>query len=570
MTCISGHNSRQDNEHLLILLVSLATLVAFLLSFVFRSFDDNRLTSWRWVFADGYPGTILPILVAGVLLAYVLSRTSFPERWSAPLLFVSSFLVAGLFRVEPEVIIDASRYFVQAKHLELYGVGYFLAEWGKDIAAWTDLPLIPFLYGLVMTLFGEVRIGVQAFTALLISATVVLTYLIGRALWDEPLGRRAGMLLLGMPYLLTQIPLMLVDVPTMFFLTLAVYATIEATKRGGVALLALAAASIVLAALSKYSAWVMLSVLPVIFLSHLEHGSRAVHRRAAVIALGAFILAVPFIVLKFDVVAAQIEFLYSYQLPGLERWGESHTSTFFFQIHPFITIAALGSVFVAVKKRDLKYVIVGWMLLVVIALGVRRIRYVLITFPMLALMAAYGLNAIKNTRISAFIVGCAVASALITAVFGFLPFLRQTSAVNLMRAGEYLDTIDEERVEVFTLEQPRSMVNPAAAVPILDLFTRKKILYRDDARAMPSRRSIATSPLRFTWEYDNPPYFRPPSDGAADDAAVAVILNDGARSLPDPIMKRIADLRLSKEFAVSDKVFRYKTIVKIYQPRFSR
>ena len=88
----------------------------------------------------------------------------------------------------PEVIVDASRYFTQAKHLDVYGIGYFLREWGRDINIWTDMPLIPFLYGLIFKLFGESRIYIQAFTTLLFSLTVVLTYNIGKTLWDETVG----------------------------------------------------------------------------------------------------------------------------------------------------------------------------------------------------------------------------------------------------------------------------------------------------------------------------------------------------------------------------------------------
>ena len=71
-------------------------------------------------------------------------------------LFIVSFAVSAMFWQEPEMIVDASRYFTQAKHLELYGFGYFFREWGNGINAWTDLPAIPFLYGVALCGFrGE-------------------------------------------------------------------------------------------------------------------------------------------------------------------------------------------------------------------------------------------------------------------------------------------------------------------------------------------------------------------------------------------------------------------------------
>jgi 4-amino-4-deoxy-L-arabinose transferase-like glycosyltransferase len=260
----------QSNQRLLALLVSLVTLTAFAALYVFRSLDDNRLTSWQWAFERADIVWVFPALAVGTALAYAVSGISVPGRWQAPALFVSSFLAAAVLWGAPEVIVDTARYFVQAKYLELYGVGFFLREWGGEIVVWTDLPLVPFLHGLVFSLFGEERIAVQVFTTFLFSATVVVTWLIGRTLWDDTVGGVAGALLLAMPYLLTQAALMLVDVPTMFFLTLAVFTTIKAVRDGDVRFLVAAPVAITLAMLSKYSVWLMLSVVPVIVFVHLD------------------------------------------------------------------------------------------------------------------------------------------------------------------------------------------------------------------------------------------------------------------------------------------------------------
>ena len=554
-----------ESEAPLAFLVSLLTLATFVALYVFRAFDDNRLTSWQWAFADVDVRVVFPILLAGVALAYPVSRLSFPARGHAALLFVASFVAAAALWRVPEVNVDAAKYFTQAKHLELYGIGHFLREWGRETTAWTVLPLVPFLYGLLFSAFGETRAAVQVFATLLFSGTVVLTYLIGKALWDEKVGGYGAALLAGMPYLLTQVPLMLVDVPTMFFLALAVFATIEAVRRGGVGRLALAAVAITLAALAKYSTWLMLSVLPVIVLCHLDHGRAAVLRRAGLVALGAALLTGAVLLPMVGVVAEQLRMLQDYQLPGLRRWGEGNVSTFLFQTHPFIALAALGSVLVAVRKRDLRYAIAGWVpLLLVVVLEVERSRYVLVAFPMLALMAGYGLAAIGNARMSKHVVSCTVASMLVVAVFVYRPFLQGTSAVNIQRAGAYLDSIAGETVEVFALPQPRTRVNPAIAVPILDIFTRKGIVYRDDRQVAPRREAIATSPVRFTWEIDLSLY----RAGGAGPSPDTVVVISGRRnpSLPEALARRIADYRLAREFAEMDRVFRYKTIVQVYRP----
>jgi len=545
--------------------VMLLSLAAFLTLFVFRALDDNRLTSWQWVFTDADVFRMVLFLVIGLFLAYVLVKAPFSVRRPLSLLFVSSFAAGAMMWGEPEVIVDASRYFTQAKHVELYGLGYFFKEWGGQIAAWSDLPLVPLLYGLIFSLLGEDRIFIQVFTTLLFSGTVVLTYLIGKTLWDEAVGFGAGLLMLGMPYLLVQVPLMLVDVPTMFFVTLAVFATLQALRRGGVGWLALAAAAVALAFWTKYSAWLLLSVLPVVFLVELRAGPRPVFRRAAALAVASTILIAPMLLLKFDVIAGQLELLQGYQAPGLKRWGESLTSTFLFQIHPFITCAALFSVYAAFKHRDFRYAIVLWLPLLMLLLEIKRIRYLLPVFPMLALMAAYGLREVRDAEVRKYIVLCIVASSMVLTTLGFLPFMQQTSAVNLKHAGAYLDSLEVDRVEVITLPQVHAAINPAVSVPLLDLFTAKRLVYHHDAALAPVGERLNESALRFTWEYKNPEYYGAGTLGLGAEAVV-VIAGDDAQPLPVSLGQRLRDYSLSREFMASENIFGYRTIVRVYLP----
>ena len=578
---LSESKPEQNYDTLLTVLISLLTLTALLALFVLRSLDDNRLTSWQWVFADTNALTISFLLVIGIFLAYLLASISRPAGKPVIWLFITSFSISALFWAEPEVIVDASRYFVQAKFLELYGIGYFFKEWGNEIMVWTDLPLIPLLYGLVFKFFGEYRAGIQLFNSLLFSGTVVLTYLIGKTLWHETVGVYGGALLLGIPFLLTQVPLMLVDVAAMFFFTLALFATIKAVKQGGAALLILASVTIVLAMLSKYSVWLMLSVIPVIFLSHIEYGRKIILQRAAMITLITVFLIGIVLLWNFNVFAEQLKFLLSYQVPGLKRWGESFVSTFFFQVHPFITLAALFSVYMAIKKKDFKFVIIGWLLLLVVVLEIKRARYLIVILPMLTLMAAYGINEIRNVKISRFIVSSTVTSALVIAFFVYLPFLKNTSAVNLSQAGKYLDSIntgETQAIEVITLPQADSIVNPAVSVPVLDLFTQKRLVYQYHKNRIPRPASVEKSSLRFTWEYRNPEFFSEYFFGDADTSPgtlkkripMVIIFGDtrqiNSQLMPAQITKRIAGYRLTKELTIFDKVFKYQTMIRVYQP----
>ena len=556
-----AHHAVRNAAIPLHLLVALMMIAVFLTLYVLRALDDNRLVSWQSAFADGEALWLVPALVVGLALAYALVRQNLSLRYPATGLFFLAFGLALPFWNAPEAIVDAARYFTQAKLLAQHGAGYFLNEWGGAIAIWTDLPLAPFIYGLVFSIFGEQRAAIQVLTTLLFSATVLLTYLIGRCLWSKSLGLTAGALLLGVPFLFTQVPLMLVDVPAMFILTLTIYAALQARERGGrwITIAVLSGAS---ALLTKYSLWLLLSILPVIFLSRPTPDRQRERERATAVLFGAALLAGGFLIWKFDIVAAQLELLKNYQASGLRRWGESYASIFLFQIHPFITVAALGSILVALKTKDWRFPVIAWLPLLMVILEIKRMRYLLPVLPMLALMAAYGLCAMRDAIMRRFIVAGIMISAFVVAAGAYLPFLAHTSINNLKQAGEYLDALGTETAEIITLTQPRAAINPAVSVPLLDIYTRTQLVYRLDNPVPPA--GVETSVLRFTWEYPITLYPHSLPDNLA--VPVVVIAAERAQALPPAVSQRLQGYRLTREFTVRDDAFDYQTLVQIYRP----
>jgi hypothetical protein len=451
----------------------------------------------------------------------------------------------------------------------MYGISYFFDEWGRAIQCWTDLPLVPFLYGAIFRIFGESRLWIQVFGTALFSMTVVLTYLIGKCLWDRETGLLGGALLMGMPYLFSQVPLMLVDVPTMFFLTLTIYTFIRGTELGGW-MMACASASLFLALFSKYSTWPMLSVLAVIGAVYVaqapsQERKKVFLRPVFIMGLG-LAMAGLVVLLKYDIFSEQIRLLKAFQKPGLRKWGESFFSTFFFQIHPFITGAALSSIYAAFRKKDIRYAIIAWLVLLLVVFQVRRIRYTLPIFPMVALMASYGLQQVRDTDLRRFIVLCALISSLTVSVLAYRPFMEKISTVNLEEAGEFLDALDGKTVEVHTLPQQDAVLNPAVTVPLLDLFTRKRIVYHYDPALFPHREETATSPLRFTWEYTNPRYYHN-DDGHSEGNVPVVVLSGGpAETLSQDMQARLKGYRLLREFGTYEGVYSFRTAVAVYAP----
>jgi hypothetical protein len=152
--------------------------------------------------------------------------------------------------------------------------------------------------------------------------------------------------------------------------------------------------------------------------------------------------------------------------------------------------------------------------------------------------------------------------------------MQQTSARNLQRAGGFLKTLPGNNIEVFTLPRKGDDVNIAVSVPMLDLFTDKKIHYAYRLEGAPPPEKIAVSTLRFTWIYKNPDYYsggpgrvfdlpgdsREPSSGTA----VAVIAGEPASTLPEEVVRAVKEYRNSKSFSISDDIFEHQTLVTIY------
>jgi hypothetical protein len=134
--------------------------------------------------------------------------------------------------------------------------------------------------------------------------------------------------------------------------------------------------------------------------------------------------------------------------------------------------------------------------------------------------------------------------------------------VNLQNAGALLDATGSGPVEVVTIQPPRPVANIAVAVPLLDLFTHRRILYQGDSKVPGDAGDISTSPLRFTWEYRNPGYY---SSSSAGDAATAFAVISGEKEpVLSPEMEEKTSRLRKKTFDVSTGVFAFRTYVTTY------
>jgi len=540
----------------------LAAAALFPLLAGLRHLDDNSLTSWAWVLEGRDLVGLWVLHLAVIGAALLLSRRALPDRWRLPAAVLAAFAAGIALAGEPEVVIDASRYFVQAKHLELFGPVAFFRDWGGVLPAWTDLPLPAFCYGTIFRLCGEHRLPQQVFTAGLFAFTVFATARIGGLLWGERTGARGALLLLGVPCLLVQVPLLMTDVPAMAAVTAALWGLLETLERRGAWRVAAAALAVAAALLAKYSTWVLLAAAGgiILLVQALRGRWTDVGRGTVAVVAGALAPAL-FALMKPELVQGQLALLAGFQWEGLRRWVESYPSTFLFQTHPLLAIAALAALWQGCRGRDPRVLVAAALPLVLFALGARRSRYLLPAFPMIALLAAKGLEALPG-RARRFAVLAAVGFSLVTVFAVYLPFLRCVNTANVQAAGRFLDERNVAAVEVTAQPAPGVAINPEVAVPLLDYHTAARIIVRSPTPTLPPQEELRASSFRFTWEQPLPSWYRDDAPVPAD-AAQILIAGDPDAPLPEKLAMQVAG-RVPDAAFVRDAVYRYRTLVSVW------
>ncbi len=522
--CGAGEGIRPVEQ---VLLWGFALLVSFPLFVLLRHFDTNTLTSWRWTMTGAVLPPLFLIFTGAVLTAFVLCRRLAVENISGWLLPLLTAAMVWPFFSLPESLLDSGRYFLQARYLESYGPGRFLAQWGRQVWAWSDMPLSAFFYGTLFRVGGESRLLCQVANTLLFGMTVYLTRQTGALLWDRKTGTYGALLLLGMPFLLVLVPQLLNDTHVIFCVMLLLYSSLRVLAGGGRGWQLLTGVALVLTVFAKYSTWPMLAVMGVLFqvlppmaeqpfpnpttppkqensgwprqLAAFAFLQKTPRSRLRLAWLAGVLASLLLLYPLREVIVRQLVLLATYQAAGLAHWREGYFSTFFFQANPWVALLAVWGALIALWQGDRRFMAVAWFPLLAVALGMARSRYLLPFFPLLALAAACGLRHIGHPWLKRCIVAGVLVWGVVVAHGGYAPFLAATSMANLLDAGRYLNTLEGPAVRVLALPQSRSLGDTAAVLPVLDLYTAKKLYLAGHRNPAPHGLGYQTS-LQFSRE----------------------------------------------------------------------
>ncbi len=544
---MSAHNRLYDFT-LSVLLIFTIYIIGNLL----RGLDDNTLVRWAWLFNKRLSLFYFFLTFLSLILAYVASYT-LPLRiyYLLPVPLILLFPVYNL----PEVIIDSSRYFIQAKYLEVNGIVYFFKNWGTSITAWTDTPLIPFLYGLIFKLIGEFRVAVFIFNTILFIFSVFLTYKIGTILFNEKTGLYSSALLCSIPYLLLLTPQLLVDVNTMFFFVLSVYMLLMSAYRGGIFRAIIAGLSITFALLSKFSIWAISFIYPIIlFVVYLKRGKSFRSSSLNALFLGTLIISI-FVFLKWDILIKQFNLLLGFQKTGLQTWSEGYISIFFFHMYPLMIPFCLLGLYMAIKEKEASIFIPLCFFLFLILFSAKRMRYLIPFFPLFVLMAGYGLSKIHNEHKQRYLVFAAIFWSFIVLSFIYSPFLNRTNMKNIQLAAIEINREPLSKVNVIALPQTYSLANSSIAMALLDYYSDKDLIFIGNWKNTKNDKLPEYHPLRFSWEINLPDYYK----GYIEPDNPLVVIHDKTGG------PATVDCAPYKEFVSNTGLFRYKIHLSLYK-----
>ncbi|NOZ82549.1 MAG: hypothetical protein GXN98_01840 [Euryarchaeota archaeon] len=511
-------------------------------------------------------------LAAALLLAYLAS-----ERWSGELdartASAGVFLLLLTLHTMPELNPDAARYFSEAKFLAVEGVESFVSEWGKRLYVYVDQPLVPFIYGILFKLFGESRLVIQAYNFTLYALLTLLVYRIAQRLWGRRAGSYTALLMLASPYVLSRVPLTLVDVSLSFLTAALAYSLLAGLSHSNSTRhLLTAGACVALIPFTKLTGGVYLLPLVLVPLTlHLRGESLSPRHLMLPVLLGTA-LALPVLLHLAPVLKEQIAtaMILKSRMPEITG-AESVWNLLFYQFSAPVTLLAASGAFMALRRRDWGIALpLLWFLVPLVIYHDTRIRYMIPAYPALALLAGYALARLSEQRksLACFLAIATVLSSLMLLYLAYVPFAQTNSAADLMRAAKYAERIPVESVDVYAVYPASYNSSLALLIPLFDLHSSKEVLVRGESlmptkEITPEQRNVS-----WTWSFELPGYYfklAPPSE------LVAVISPMYYTYLPPLLAERLRNYTLVRTFEAGSygALFPYKIRLYLRNPTVS-
>ena len=435
---------------------------------------------------------VIPCLIVfAVLILEKFRNSSFirDDKLIIGILFFASFVNAFALWGIPEINPDSILWNYQARYLANHGILSFLLGFGKTIGFRSGLPLPTLIFGLAYKLLGVHRFAIQTVNSIFFSLIVVLVYLIGKEIFAKNVGFYSAILMLSSPFMVSQVPLTLIDVPTTFFVTLGIYQIVRMVKKPGMLSSTLGAVTVILASMCKLTALLFLLPFLVVFYAIVLLQSRHRFRVLRSIAFFSLVFAVFFsafvlgfyaaIISRYPTVIgnsfASILFHPTILNASYHTLAASIVKSLILSVTLPVFILSLVGLFIVLLRRDklrfpscllmMIWIVVPTMYTLLPALYATA-RYAMPTYPAYTLLAATSLTAIKDKRLRRIALFSILIFSIANTHYMYAYAWNQSSSRNLMAAAEYLQPRIAQGATVTVCYDPMSAWMSIYAPPL--------------------------------------------------------------------------------------------------------
>jgi 4-amino-4-deoxy-L-arabinose transferase-like glycosyltransferase len=333
-------------------------------------------------------------------------------------------LVAGAFFLHrPRVHPDEACSFQASKVVAVGGVASFFADYGQlEWLGHQHPPLVPLVYGISMRLFGLHLAVNRAITLVLGLAIIIITYYLGRELYERYVGLVAACFLLTIPIFPRLVGTANNDIPVTFCFSLAVLIAVfllrSPTYRLSVAAGVVAGAGL----LSKYT---MVFILPMLIGWFVFHSSSSRLRlHLGIVSLVMLTMLATWLVFAHqnDMLAVHADRITKYVGAGKtddgglsylsEDWRTEfrlrHLISWPYQLGIYnLPILLLGGLYVLRRRSQADLFALLWIAAVFlpVLLTLPDIRYFVPAMPAVALVMAHGLRRFAEVTEQALVLG---------------------------------------------------------------------------------------------------------------------------------------------------------------------
>jgi len=380
---------------------------------------------------------------------------------------------------------DVAEFFGVAKYIELNGLFTYFKSFGTDaLMKYRFHSLLPII-GVAFRYFGESPLIVHLITSTLYAFIPVLTFLLAKKLFSKKIAFISSFFVIAMPNMLAQSSMFLVDVPTVFFVLLALFTFYLFLHKRKIYYYPLTILTLLFAVTSKRPAILFLILsLPVLFvIIKRSNGFNLKHlsMKSFMIFYILFVILFVFVFSKLSFFSEQIELdLSQANIVGNPPHYVNPLS-YFFQIQPLIILLFLVFLIFFILKPKLSYLFLFvWIFFPYIFIHDTTVRYMLPAFPAVAIAAAIVLSKLKKP-IATFVVSVIILSSTLFVVMGYIPLLKNEFYDNNIRlAAEYVNELNISNIGVYMhYNNLNYKTSPKTEIYgyVFDYYSNKRVYY---------------------------------------------------------------------------------------------